>query len=282
MNAVEHIVESYFRFCRGCFTMADYKVPNGNNRQFDLLAFNVKTGEQYHIESGVTHCENWCPTTKKLVTKFNQKFLGVPKEKEGENTDFGKGKTYKAQIWAGYRSVGFDPEKVQRPLVLLGRERPGPTAGVFGIVQGRDRHHSQDVVVPRRRVGGAAERGGDGELRRRHLADDEPASGTTAAADRQGRGGGRHHQAVDTHRLTPTVRSLHRRGRGERTGPRRSVDAVENPAPGARPGECVHWPGGDVRTGLPEPAARLAVPAAVGLKHDDSGGRATRSRGASG
>lgn len=114
MNAVEHIVESYFRFCRGCFTMADYKVPNGNNRQFDLLAFNVKTGEQYHIESGVTHCENWCPTTKKLVTKFNQKFLGVPKEKEGENTDFGKGKTYKAQIWAGYRSVGFDPEKVQR------------------------------------------------------------------------------------------------------------------------------------------------------------------------
>jgi hypothetical protein len=32
MNAAEHIVESYFRLCRGCFTLSDRKVKDGNNR----------------------------------------------------------------------------------------------------------------------------------------------------------------------------------------------------------------------------------------------------------
>lgn len=114
MNAVEHIVEAYFRTCRQCFVMPDVKVDKGNGRQFDLLAVNLKTGDQYHVESSVTHRDNWCPNTKKLWMWFNSKFLGYPKEKEGKNTDFAKGKTYQAQIWAAYRSVGFDPEKVQR------------------------------------------------------------------------------------------------------------------------------------------------------------------------
>jgi hypothetical protein len=114
VNAVEHIVEAYFRICRKCFVMPDVKIEGGNNRQFDLLAVDLNKGYQYHVESSVTHQENWCPDTKKLRTNFNMKFLGHPKEKTGENTDFAKGKIYKAQLWRAYRSVGFKPDKVQR------------------------------------------------------------------------------------------------------------------------------------------------------------------------
>ncbi len=114
MNAVEHVVEAYFRTCRRCFVMPDVKVESGNGRQCDLLAVNLKTGDQYHVESSVTHGENWCPDTNKLRMKFDMKFRGIPKPKEGKNTDFAKGKTYQARIVETYRSVGFDPDKVQR------------------------------------------------------------------------------------------------------------------------------------------------------------------------
>lgn len=55
MNTTEKIVESYFRLCHGYFTIADTKVINGNNRQIDLLAVNLKTNEQYQVEVSVTH-----------------------------------------------------------------------------------------------------------------------------------------------------------------------------------------------------------------------------------
>lgn len=117
MNAVEHIVECYFRYCKDCFTLVDVKIPGGNNRQCDLLAYNVKTQEQYHAESSVTHQENWCPDTKKLSDVFDKKFRGVPPKREGNKTDFAKGKTYYENILQVYRKVGLDPSKIQRVFI---------------------------------------------------------------------------------------------------------------------------------------------------------------------
>ena len=117
MNTVERVVEAYFRVCRGCFTMADVKVAGGNNRQLDLLALNPLTRDQYHIETSVTHQENWCPSSEKLLCAFERKFFGVPKEKstgKPQNTDFGKGKTYRQQIFDTYKAVGLDPETIRR------------------------------------------------------------------------------------------------------------------------------------------------------------------------
>ena len=74
MNAVEHIVESYFRYCRNCFTMVDVKIIGGNNRQCDLLAFNLATQEQFHVESSVTHDLNWLPSEDTLRETFDKKF----------------------------------------------------------------------------------------------------------------------------------------------------------------------------------------------------------------
>ena len=94
--------------------MADLKVVSGNNRQIDLLAYNPKTAEQYHVEVSVTHRENWCPTPVELTVEFDKKYLGVPAKREGKNTDYTLGKNYKKQIDLTYESVGLDPQKIKR------------------------------------------------------------------------------------------------------------------------------------------------------------------------
>src|SRR5579862_7218882 len=117
MNAAEHIVESYFRLKRGCFTITDRKVSKGNNRQLDLLAYQLKTKEQFHIEIGVTHRPNWCPTLQDLGPQFEQKFFGAPPKREGKTgrtTDYEKGKSYFPQIQQTYRDAGFSPSAVKR------------------------------------------------------------------------------------------------------------------------------------------------------------------------
>jgi hypothetical protein len=114
VNAVEHIVESYFRLCKKCFTISDVKVPHGNNRQVDLLAVSLVDGVQYHVECSVTHCENWCPTPEKLEEEFERKFLGYPREREGTSTDSTKKKTYGGMIYTTYQIYGFDMAKVRR------------------------------------------------------------------------------------------------------------------------------------------------------------------------
>lgn len=114
MNTTERIVESYFRLCQGCFTYPDVKVQGGNNRQLDLLAFNVREGTQYHVETSVTHELSWRATWKKLETKFESKFFGAPRKREGPNTDFARGKNYYGEIRRAYTSIGFSAREVRR------------------------------------------------------------------------------------------------------------------------------------------------------------------------
>lgn len=94
--------------------MHDVKVQRGNNRQFDLLAVNLKTKQQFHIESSVTHCERWQPTTAKLFALFDKKFFGVPPVRTGPRTDHSRGRQYKEEIFSMYSSVGFSAESVER------------------------------------------------------------------------------------------------------------------------------------------------------------------------
>lgn len=117
MNATEHIVECYFRYCRKCFTMADVKVIKGNNRQFDLLAYDFQQDEQYHVETSVAHQEHWSPSLPQLSEILEEKFLGVPKKRDGKNTDHAKGKSYRDAIALTYDSVGFHSRTVKRIFV---------------------------------------------------------------------------------------------------------------------------------------------------------------------
>jgi hypothetical protein len=117
MNAAEHIVESYFRLCRGCFTISDRKVTSGNNRQLDILAYDLKRKLQFHIEVSVTHRQNWCSTIEELRVEFERKFFGAPPKREGAvggATDFEKGKSYFPKIEEAYVECGFSPACVKR------------------------------------------------------------------------------------------------------------------------------------------------------------------------
>jgi hypothetical protein len=114
VNTVERMVAAYFQLVRGCLTASDVKVLHGNNRQFDLLAYDLRSGRGYHVEAGVTHEMSWCPTPRKIETLFKQKFFGVPKPKEGKNTDHAKKKTYLPQIKLAYRSYGFSFQTLSR------------------------------------------------------------------------------------------------------------------------------------------------------------------------
>jgi hypothetical protein len=126
MNTAEQIVDAYFRLCRACFTISDRKVVKGNNRQIDILAYHLKTKTAYHVEVGVTHRENWCPTIEILRDKFDHKFFGKPAEKSNKspNTDAAKNKNYFDKIEKTYESVGLD--RVWVCWMVRGRDDSAP------------------------------------------------------------------------------------------------------------------------------------------------------------
>ncbi|MGA3013862.1 MAG: hypothetical protein ABSD71_07480 [Bacteroidales bacterium] len=115
MNATEHLVEVYYRQL-GCFTATDIKIPKGNNRQFDLLAFNYTTKKLYHVEISVAHGEHWAGNLNDLKKRIRFKFFGFPRNNRPENskTDFAKGKTYLNAIKATYLKYGIDYSEVVR------------------------------------------------------------------------------------------------------------------------------------------------------------------------
>jgi hypothetical protein len=116
MNTAEHIVETYYRIVRKCFTVSDIKILQGNNRQIDMLAFQPSDKKFYHIEVAVTHCENWCLSDEEIQDKIEYKFFGKARNSRPENlkTDFAKGKSYIEQIKKTYNLYGVDFNEVIR------------------------------------------------------------------------------------------------------------------------------------------------------------------------
>jgi len=115
MNATEHLVELYFRELN-YLTAADIKVVKGNNRQFDLLAFNLNNKAEYHIEVSVAHGLQWGETLEKIIEKIEYKFFGIPRNSrpDHDNTDFVKGKTYLESIKSTYAQFGFNYQNITR------------------------------------------------------------------------------------------------------------------------------------------------------------------------
>ena len=116
MNATERLVENYFRIVKRCFTVSDVKVAKGNNRQFDLLAFQPLEDRYYHVEVHVTHVPKWCFNLSQIENKIDGKFFGAPDNKrpENSNTDFAKSKSYLKQIQDTYSVYGIEFSKVIR------------------------------------------------------------------------------------------------------------------------------------------------------------------------
>jgi hypothetical protein len=52
MEPEVHIIEKYFQLIKQCFTMTNIRLKGG--KEIDLLAFNPRTGEKYHVEARVS------------------------------------------------------------------------------------------------------------------------------------------------------------------------------------------------------------------------------------
>jgi hypothetical protein len=115
MNTTEHIVEQYYRL-QGYFTNVDIKVIDGNNRQFDILAFHPskRKNKILHIEISIAHGENWSQTLEPLKNEVRKKFFGNPRPSDKKTSDFQKGKNYYNQIKKTYEHYGLDSNKVVR------------------------------------------------------------------------------------------------------------------------------------------------------------------------
>ena len=131
MNAAEQIVEQYLQLCKHCFTMADVKVEDGNNRQLDLLAINPAKKTQYHIEVSVTHDLGFAPDANKLRAEFDRKFRGLPPARTGKGTDHAKGKLYLDAIKETYDKFGLNPDKVVRVYCCWVPKNQGDAAKVL-------------------------------------------------------------------------------------------------------------------------------------------------------
>jgi hypothetical protein len=116
MNATERLVERYFQLCHHCFTLTDIKVENGNNRQFDLLAYQPSSKQYVHVEISVTHDLGWTATLDQLAFSIEKKFFGAPSPRPGggPRTDAARGKSYQSQIAAMYTRYGAAWPDVQR------------------------------------------------------------------------------------------------------------------------------------------------------------------------
>jgi hypothetical protein len=115
MNTTEHLVEIYYRQ-KNYFTISDIKVINGNNRQFDLLAYDVIEKLFYHIEIGVTHTKGWQSSLEDLKDNIRYKFFGCVRNTrpDNSNTDYKKEKNYIKSIKSTYQKFGVDYKKVIR------------------------------------------------------------------------------------------------------------------------------------------------------------------------
>lgn len=98
MNTTERLVELYYKLHLHCFTATDVKIPEGNNRQLDMLAYCLKPEKAYHVEASVTPIPRYQPTPAALVEQFREKFLIEPQ----------------SRMDAAYRQLNLNPQLVQR------------------------------------------------------------------------------------------------------------------------------------------------------------------------
>ncbi len=63
METTEKIVEAYVRYVKGWATIANIKCPG--QFEIDLLAVDPRTGDKYHVESGVSVSGSYSKLTAK-------------------------------------------------------------------------------------------------------------------------------------------------------------------------------------------------------------------------
>lgn len=114
MNAAEHIVELYYRHCLRCFTMADVKVIGGNNRQIDLLAYDLVNRVTYHVETSVFADLVWKLAPDEIAATLDHKFFGAPNPDDGGKSDPTTSTAFVGAFKRTYEKYGVNWDEIER------------------------------------------------------------------------------------------------------------------------------------------------------------------------
>lgn len=117
MNTAERIVESYFRYCRGCLTIPDVKIAGGNNRQIDLLAWQPSTQKAFHVQTTVAPSGRYFNKSSswRLTTEiFRNKFFSQPRDRQTADFIPAQDDNEYAKLKKTYSGFNFAPEHIKR------------------------------------------------------------------------------------------------------------------------------------------------------------------------
>lgn len=118
METTEKIVEAYVRYVKGWATIANIKCPG--QYEIDLLAIDPRTGEKYHIESGVSVSGSYSKLTAK---PFSVASLKKRVEQAGQRRTLGyfiERKFSAPGVARRLAEHGFEPGKYAKIVVTWG------------------------------------------------------------------------------------------------------------------------------------------------------------------
>jgi hypothetical protein len=118
METTEKIVESYVRYVKGWATIANIKCEG--QFEIDLLAVNPRTGDKYHIESGVSVSGSYSKLTAK---PFSPALLKERVEQAGQRRTLGyfvERKFSAPGVVEKLVEHGFKPGKYKKIVVTWG------------------------------------------------------------------------------------------------------------------------------------------------------------------
>lgn len=115
METTEKIVEAYTRYVKGWATIPNIKCPG--QYEIDLLAVDPKTGERFHIESGVSISGGFSKLTAK---PFSEDDLKIRTKKAHQRRTLGyfvKRKFAAKGVVETLRRYGFEPGNYTKVIV---------------------------------------------------------------------------------------------------------------------------------------------------------------------
>lgn len=121
METTEKVVEAYVRYVMGWATIPNIKCRG--QYEIDLLAIDPKTGDKYHIESGVSVSDGFSKLTAKPYDAVLMKVRGQTAVQRRTLGYFAERKFAAPGVVEALAKYGFEPGGYQKVIVSWGWEK---------------------------------------------------------------------------------------------------------------------------------------------------------------
>jgi hypothetical protein len=121
VETTEKVVEAYVRYVKGWATIPNIKCPG--QFEIDLLAINPRTGDRYHVESGVSVSDGFSKLTAKPYDAELMKVRGQQAIQRRTLGYFAERKFASHGVVETLAGYGFKPGGYQKVIVSWGWEK---------------------------------------------------------------------------------------------------------------------------------------------------------------